>query len=364
MVRAEALAQAKAAEEAFTAELAAKFEGIALSDEARTLLTAALKPNAEAIQEAIRLAEANIAEAIASGKKIKFTKNTLQGPVEIEISLEEARRIAQASDAAASSFYGKTPLPPGLQPLTRLQVATPAAPLEPPSHELARYYLPERAEMQLKSIDTFFQKADLSRPPKGHRPVAIFQGGNPGAGKTSSGKLAVTAPESPLGAANLEDLQRRAININADDFKNFIPEYNGPNSNLVHAESADMAVYATNRARAEGRNMIIDGTLIDLPWALKQMQLLKEAGYDIIVVGSILPNSKAIGRAVSRFLKEGRNVVFQFIGKSTANQNLLQLAYKRKELADKYGIKRVQLFSTDVSYGEAPKALIDTAVKE
>ena len=92
--------------------------------------------------------------------------------------------------------------------------------------------------------------ANPKKYPSVKSPFSFFMAGSPGAGKTEfSRRLVETMKPTPI------------VRIDADDIREFIPQYNGKNSGLVQG-AASIAVDNLNYYTLKhDQNSIIDGTL-------------------------------------------------------------------------------------------------------
>lgn len=82
-------------------------------------------------------------------------------------------------------------------------------------------------------------------------PLSIFMAGSPGAGKTELSKwfLKVTGMQ--------------AVRIDADEIRDFIPQYNGSNAAEVQGASALGVEYLYDHALKKKKNLILDATFAD-----------------------------------------------------------------------------------------------------
>lgn len=93
--------------------------------------------------------------------------------------------------------------------------------------------------------------------------------------------------------------------IDTDDYRELIPEYNGLNSPLVHEEASLIRNRIRDYALDKGENIIlsiIGANANKLTADIKRYS--KEEGYAVYLHLNELPNGKAIGRALGRFIGE------------------------------------------------------------
>lgn len=82
-------------------------------------------------------------------------------------------------------------------------------------------------------------------------PISIFMAGSPGAGKTEFSKNF------------LKKIDSKIIRIDADEIKDFIPQYNKKNSSRVQGASALGVEYLFDYVLKAKKSMILDGTFAD-----------------------------------------------------------------------------------------------------
>ena len=83
-------------------------------------------------------------------------------------------------------------------------------------------------------------------------PVAVFMAGSPGAGKTEASQ------------ALIEKLGGPVLRIDPDDYRKFIPGYNGKNSNLFQRAVGKIVEKVLDEAFGKGQSFILDGTLSNM----------------------------------------------------------------------------------------------------
>ena len=205
-------------------------------------------------------------------------------------------------------------------------------------------YTPKRHAMHNRMI----QKIDNpnAMPKKGHKPKAIFIGGLSASGKTKAvGGLLDRIPGKPD-----HEAYPKYVYINSDDFKRWLPEYNGYNATFVHEESSEIFDRALKVYRAQGKQVIIDATMKTAPKARDKMAAFKKAGYKTVLLGTNIPGEKAIERATKRFNRSKRYVPLEFIKKAAkpTSKSVLKLRHR----ADDY-----KVFNTNVPKGAKPKLI-------
>ena len=97
--------------------------------------------------------------------------------------------------------------------------------------------------------------------------------------------------------------------IDTDDYRGYIPEYNGRNAGYVHREASLIRDRVLETALDNGDNIILSTIGANAEKLLREIQRYKEEGFSVYLHFNELPNQKAMGRAISRFLgPEGRYV--------------------------------------------------------
>jgi predicted kinase len=194
-------------------------------------------------------------------------------------------------------------------------------------------YTPERTLLHNEIINDAF--ADTT--PVEH-PTVVFMGGLPGAGKSHIVKT--------MGLTNF-------VRIDADAFREKLPDYKGWNAALTQRETDDIVGKALAKATAEKRNVILDVTLKNYAKHELLMQRFKELGYRAGIVYVELPPDKSIERALERYLTQpsssgtGRFVDPYYIA---SHDGLNSRSYRRlKSSSDFY-----RLYNTDVARGVPP----------
>ena len=211
---------------------------------------------------------------------------------------------------------------------------------------------PERVAMRQTLIDQRLQ----GRPsaPEGVKPIAYVMGGGGASGKGTVLHLI----EESEGAT-----RDKYVHLDPDSFKtgdeqhglDGIPEYaeliaNGEKraAGIVHEESSNLYKDALNQAIGKRQNLVLDRTLSDEKKALAELQSLKDAGYEIRMVGVTVDPREAISRSVLRAEgKAGRYVPLAALIKAHKG---FSLGFENiQKLAD-----RVVLYDNGVAKGESP----------
>ena len=151
-------------------------------------------------------------------------------------------------------------------------------------------YAPERAKLHVEIVEQLLNPA--ARAKEGQKPIAILVVGLPGAGKTT-----IVAPwPKRLGIA--------CTTANADDIQNRLPEYQGWNADLLHAEAHDtLEQTLLPRAIAQRHHLVVDVTGRDSERTVGVADELGRHDYQIYLINVRLPAGKAAYRAWRRFRK-------------------------------------------------------------
>jgi predicted ABC-type ATPase len=188
----------------------------------------------------------------------------------------------------------------------------------------------------------------------------IITAGVPGAGKSSTLSAALTGEGSPFGAATTEEVERLRkglLEIGTDKTKEEIltQNFTGANSALLDHEARDIAARTFKEALKRENHIVFDTTMRDMEGNLKMIKLAQEAGYEVVVIGTVVPPEVAISRASGRLFSPTARFNPPGLPAKAAevvNGNLASMAARHEEL----GI-RVKIYSNRVN-GEPPRLLI------
>ena len=171
------------------------------------------------------------------------------------------------------------------------------------------HWTPERQALHeriLDQMDNEYRAADdLAMRSVSGKPIAIFLGGGPAAGKSTAlqGFLAI-----PKGAA---------VIINSDDIKDHIPEYRQVQADdvlwpaaatVVHNESNVLGKELFRRTVSKRASFLYDMTMANPRRALTQMQEAKAAGYEVQVYFNDVPTDEGVRRMMERTEQGATNV--------------------------------------------------------
>lgn len=177
-----------------------------------------------------------------------------------------------------------------------------------------------------------------------------------GEGAAVQGKrldLVIGAPASgKSGLAEELAAEHGSLIADADAIKKMIPEYGprGDGSQVVHAESQALASRVRAMARENGDNTVLQTIGHDPAQIRKNVQIYKDAGYDVHLHLMELPPEKAAARAVQRYADGGHFIDPKYILKEVG----LKPSTSYDIVKGDEGIKSFQKLSNDVGKGEAP----------
>lgn len=213
-------------------------------------------------------------------------------------------------------------------------------------HEgIATEYHPERQALHNAMIRETF---DGIKPQQ--NPEFVLMGGGPASGKTSVNK------------AGLVKKPPNAAEINADDIKGKIPEYNQMiakgdirAAGFAHEESSFVAKNMLSEGSARKANYILDGTGDGGLGSLKsKIDQAKASGHKVTAEYVTIPTAEAVQRAKLRGEKSGRVVNTQVIEKTHSDvSRTFPKAVEAGLLPD------VRLWDNSVPQGEKPRLIFE-----
>lgn len=92
--------------------------------------------------------------------------------------------------------------------------------------------------------------------------------------------------------------------IDTDDFREYIPEYNGSNASVVHEEASAIKDMALRKALTDGDNLLLSSIGANAKKLESDIKTFKELGYDVYLHLNELPNNKSMARAIGRYIGE------------------------------------------------------------
>ena len=92
--------------------------------------------------------------------------------------------------------------------------------------------------------------------------------------------------------------------IDTDDFREYIPEYNGSNASVVHEEASEIRDRVFEAALDKGDNVLLSTIGANANKLEAQIARYRQLGYSVYLHLNELPNSKSISRAIGRYISE------------------------------------------------------------
>lgn len=172
-------------------------------------------------------------------------------------------------------------------------------------YKTSKGYTKERQKLHNSIVKGIVDSANS--PKEGEQPIAILMGGGSASGKgTLRESLVIPRLQSDGISVGISD---------CDDIKSQLPEYEhflkqNPESAAlrVQDESMDVAMEALDTLVKNNKNLLFDGTMKDPVKYNKIIDKLRNAGYQIQIVGADVPIDTAIKRSNIRAEKTGRKV--------------------------------------------------------
>ena len=223
---------------------------------------------------------------------------------------------------------------------------------------------PARVQMREGLVDERFQ--GVTPVPEGQKPIAIVMGGGGASGKGTVLKMLEAQGQVPKNAVHLDpDVFKTG---NAKKGLNGIPEYHqivaagdSRAAAVTHDESSLLYKAALEKAVKGRYNVVLDRTLGNPSKVLHpekgELKALRDAGYEVHLIGVTVPAEEAIPRMVKR--ANGPEKRYVPIDQALeAHKGFSQGFERYTEFAD-----RARLFDNNVPKGTAPRLIAsrDTA---
>ena len=216
-----------------------------------------------------------------------------------------------------------------------------------PKMNTADIQTPERQKLRSEVLERLYRRGSYSSEAVGEDKyvgeVARERRADIVIGAPAAGKSSVLV--DPLSE------QHKSRVIDSDDAKKLLPEYDdGKGAGNVHRESSMIRDVLKQRAIARGENIVWPTVGDKLDKLLSSIQEFRDNGYSVYLHLNELSASKATGRALGRYLSEGRfvdpEIVLKVGDKPTQNYNYIR---QQEGLIDGYSH-----YSNDVPRGEKP----------
>ncbi len=213
-----------------------------------------------------------------------------------------------------------------------------------PKMNTADIQTPERQKLRSEVLEQLYQRGSYSSETHDYTgEIAQERRADIVIGAPAAGKSSVLV--DPLSE------QHKSRVIDSDDAKKLLPEYDdGKGAGNVHRESSMIRNDLLVRAVENGDNLVWPTVGDKLDKLLNDIQNFRDNGYSVYLHLNELSASKATGRALGRYLSEGRfvdpEVVLKVGDKPTQNYNYIR---QQEGLIDGYSH-----YSNDVPRGEKP----------
>ena len=213
-----------------------------------------------------------------------------------------------------------------------------------PKMNTADIQTPERQKLRSEVLEQLYQRGSYSSETHDYTgEIAQERRADIVIGAPAAGKSSVLV--DPLSE------QHKSRVIDSDDAKKLLPEYDeGKGAGNVHRESSMIRNDLLVRAVENGDNLVWPTVGDKLDKLLRDIQNFRDNGYLVYLHLNELSASKATGRALGRYLSEGRfvdpEVVLKVGDKPTQNYNYIR---QQEGLIDGYSH-----YSNDVPRGEKP----------
>ena len=213
-----------------------------------------------------------------------------------------------------------------------------------PKMNTADIQTPERQKLRSEVLERLYRRGSYSSETHGYTgEIAQERRADIVIGAPAAGKSSVLV--DPLSE------QHKSRVIDSDDAKKLLPEYDeGKGAGNVHRESSMIRNDLLVRAVENGDNLVWPTVGDKLDKLLNDIQNFRDNGYSVYLHLNELSASKATGRALGRYLSEGRfvdpEVVLKVGDKPTQNYNYIR---QQEGLIDGYSH-----YSNDVPRGEKP----------
>ena len=213
-----------------------------------------------------------------------------------------------------------------------------------PKMNTADIQTPERQKLRSEVLEQLYQRGSYSGETHDYTgEIAQERRADIVIGAPAAGKSSVLV--DPLSE------QHKSRVIDSDDAKKLLPEYDdGKGAGNVHRESSNIRDDLKQAAMSRGENIVWPTVGDKLDKLLSSIQEFRDNGYSVYLHLNELSAGKATGRALGRYLSEGRfvdpEVVLKVGDKPTQNYNYIR---QQEGLIDGYSH-----YSNDVPRGEKP----------
>lgn len=205
-------------------------------------------------------------------------------------------------------------------------------------------YPAERARVHQEIVDHFLSK--VKSVPEGQSPRFLMTGGPPGSGKSSMLDQAFPGWKESYVHLDSDEIKKmlakRLDNLDKLEWR----------AALYQRECDDILAMIKQRAMAEHKNILFDGTMKSMKKAVREIESVTPLGYRVDAAYADLPIRKSMERAIGRaFGDEARFVDPAYIAQHGA-------ANKATFEAVKGRVDTWTIYNTDVPFGQKAK-LVD-----
>lgn len=209
---------------------------------------------------------------------IKFPDKKLSD--KIEVPLVDANGVVRIDAEALSILDAQILREPETKRLHTIEIT---------EGDTIRYeYTPERIALHKKIIEGLVSDAVCI---DNGQPIVVLTGGAPGSGKSTFLKKYAPYMQS-----------NQIYKIDADEIREFIPEYKGWNSASTHQETRDLVNELIDTFDKPCKHDVLyDGTMSNGKKYIPLIKRFKELGYKVFIAYMDVPKQVSIDRALKRF---------------------------------------------------------------
>ncbi|MDO8610317.1 MAG: zeta toxin family protein [bacterium] len=149
--------------------------------------------------------------------------------------------------------------------------------------------------------DLISRFADCAKYPPTNKPLSFFMAGSPGAGKTEFSKSFIKLLEE-------KDNKIKIVRIDADEIREFIPQFNGKNSFIIQPAAAIGVEKLFDYIQDKDQNVMVDSTFANLEIARRNISRTIKKGRKPEIYYLYQDPLLAWDFTKKREILEGRNV--------------------------------------------------------
>lgn len=236
-------------------------------------------------REANKIEEKTVDQVVKDFKKLNYLLSDIKFPDKklddkIEVPLVDASGKVRIDAEALSILDAQLIKEPETKRMHTVEIK---------EGDMIRYeYTPERKALHDKIINSLTSNAVcIDRG----QPIVILTGGAPGSGKSTFLKKYAPYMQSDL-----------IYKIDADEIREFLPEYKGWNSSSTHQETRDLVnLLLDTFDKPCKHDVLYDGTMSNGKKYIPLIKRFKELGYKVFIAYMDVPKEVSIDRALKRF---------------------------------------------------------------